>query len=1141
MTVGKGENFIIYPIDFIPDNTTNQSVKYITKDPGIVKVVETDNGPTLEAVAPGMCPIQVLAVDQTNGVIMDECMVTVVSYAKRITLDKSEYIINKGETITVRYTLDPADATDKSVTQTLARNDAGAVEFVSADPVTQTLVYKGVKDGSALLEVKANGIRPGAEVPVSANAFIEVVTPVTAIEGPDKIFMEVGETFIAEERFKVLPADATLKYIDIKSSVPTVVDAREGEAGTIVEAKAIGVATLVISSASNPEVTKNVEVTVGVRARYINIDEIAGANRIYDETQRQIILVNPGRQFTITASVMPAEATMKDLTWEIRDAAGQIQAGGENIKMVSEVADPQNPNKHTATFQVVADPKQEYSLTVSHPQVRTPEKFYFEFYVPVTELSAPEKMRLELGSRIFLKDFIKIIPDNATYKDVDFMLNEPSILSGGINEHMEAYIDAVETGTETVTFFATPDSDVKANVTFEVVKSPQKIEISKVNGAAPEVVGGVKTVKVKEGERFSVGAFVTPWDAFDTTVQWSVVDVNDRVFDAAGEFIKLVSSEPTPEAPGYEAWFHVVKAPAQKNLRIKAYNPTLDKADYLALDIEVPVTGMQLSQTQATVWVGQNFDVTVTILPEDAANRNFTVKLNSGTIVNYNIDGNVIHFFANEKGSVKVTVSSSANPSITGVLDVEVKQPVEAISFDRRDLELWFGSTYDTEVPAVNFIPENADFDPAKLTFTFSNEIATDIPAEWELVTFTGTGQTMTIRSNAIFAGGELTAKYDISDQNMKDPELTATIPVNSKEYVDFQGEWGWYSFITGPMDSRNMKYALEMRSQTQLMYQDPAVGSFGDLLKLEAGQAYKMKFMGPYGEYLYDATMNWNGFVEPYALKTGWNWVGYPYEYAYNPMDVFPVEMLDEGDVILSKNDGMLAVKGKVLSGNMREMKPHQGYMVLHHGAPVSLDWANRYTLPQNIQSPDQSKAARDEESVWIYDSNRFMNTMGIIGKIVADKEIVESDYTIGAFVGDECRGEGEIVDGIAYITVGAQGGEQISFRLYNKYSQEYSEVETVLPYSTLAGTLDAPVALKSRIRLSGVNDITAGSLSVYVEGDNLYINGYEGLATVVTLAGQVVTTTTENVLSIANLADGVYVVVIDTPEGRVTKKFIK
>ena len=1141
MTVGKGENFTIFPIDFIPENTTNQAVRYITKDPGIVNVVETDNGPMLQAVAPGMCPVQVLAVDQTNGVIMDECMVTVVSYVTNITLNTEVVQIVKGETATVQYTLTPADASDKTVSYELGRNEQGAVEFVSVDPETQTLVFKGVKDGSAFLIVKPNGVRQPADESIQASAIMRVETPVTAINGPEKIFMEIGESFILEDKFTVEPADATNPYLDVKYEVENIVTNTEVELGHKIEAVGNGTTAFVVSSIDYPEVECISEITVGIKAQRIIVDEINGAKLIYDRTQRQKLLVNPGRQFTITASVMPAEATMKDLAWEICDVTGKVQAGGEYIKMVSEVADPQNPNKHTATFQVVADPKQEYSLTISHPQVETPEKFYFEYYTPATELSAPEKMRIELGQRVLLKDFIKIIPDNATYKDIYFELGDQSILAGGELENLDLYIEGEEIGTETVTFSSEMDPDVTANVTFDVVKSPKNIEITKVDGVAPQVVDGVKTLTVGEGDQFTVKAAVTPWDAFDTTVQWSVVDANDRVFDAAGEFVKLVSSRQSPESSEYEAVFKIVKAPSATGLRIKAYNPTLDKADYLALDIEVSVTDLQLSQNQVTAWVGQNFDITVTILPEDAVNKDYVLEFSAGNILSHTIEGNVIHFTAAAKGFVDVFVSSVANPDVVELLEVQVKQPVESISFNLNALQLWYGSPGTEELPVPKFTPENADFDPAKLTYTFSNGTATAVPSTWELASIQELPDGKVIVPNAIFEGGALIAKYDISDQNMKDPELTATVTVNSKEFVDFTGGWGWYSFITGPMDVRFMKYALEVRSQTQLLYQDPAVGFFGDLTTLEAGQAYKMKFMDMYNDRIYDGTMPADGSVAPYALKKGWNWVGYPYEYAYNPMDVFPVDMLSEGDVILSKNDGMLAVKGKVLSGNMREMKPHQGYMVLHRGEPVSMTWPNRYTLEQNLPTPDQTKAVSVEESVWQYDASRFMNTMGIIGKIQTDAEIVESDYTIGAFVGDECRGEGTVVDGIAYITVGAKGGEEVSFRLYNKFTQEYSEVETVLPFSTLAGTLDAPVALKSRIHISGVDDITEGSLSIYVEGENLYINGYEGVATVVTLGGQVVTSTNENVISIADLSSGVYVVVIDTPEGRITKKFIK
>ena len=132
-----------------------------------------------------------------------------------------------------------------------------------------------------------------------------------------------------------------------------------------------------------------------------------------------------------------------------------------------------------------------------------------------------------------------------------------------------------------------------------------------------------------------------------------------------------------------------------------------------------------------------------------------------------------------------------------------------------------------------------------------------------------------------------------------------------------------------------------------------------------------------------------------------------------------------------------------------------------------------NRYSLTQGYFSNNgAARAAAKERSVWNYNDSHFANTMAVIAKI--DVEDCES-YSVGAFVGDECRGEGKFINGKAYISVAGEMGEVVTFRLYDKWTNEYIEIDTELAFADMAGTAKAPVLMGVLGGTTGIADVDA------------------------------------------------------------------
>jgi hypothetical protein len=128
----------------------------------------------------------------------------------------------------------------------------------------------------------------------------------------------------------------------------------------------------------------------------------------------------------------------------------------------------------------------------------------------------------------------------------------------------------------------------------------------------------------------------------------------------------------------------------------------------------------------------------------------------------------------------------------------------------------------------------------------------------------------------------------------------------------------------------------------------------------------------------------------------------------------------------------------------------------------------------PCNEDSSNGVKSEASFAKVWEYDHTRFMNNM----TMVANVEDVDNpeQYSIGAFVGDECRGEGTVMNGKAFITVHCNPGEYVTFKLYNAYTGEYRIIEEGLKAQTRVGSLKAPFKLHAGALVDGINGIANG-----------------------------------------------------------------
>jgi len=329
---------------------------------------------------------------------------------------------------------------------------------------------------------------------------------------------------------------------------------------------------------------------------------------------------------------------------------------------------------------------------------------------------------------------------------------------------------------------------------------------------------------------------------------------------------------------------------------------------------------------------------------------------------------------------------------------------------------------------------------------------------------------------------------------------------------------WQWRTLWTGISNREFTDYfgtdgILEVRSQDELMARDSEIGYFGDLYDdgLKGLVAYKIKATRDRG--IDDAKIQFSGFYQPDAmpqnLLRGWTWIPYPY-YHFMTFDQLGIQGA-AGDKIVSKDGGFVEYDGTSWTGTLKGMQPWQSYLYYNSTDAVSsFDWqseVNVYTPDDQVQPGGNARRKVSPRSAWQYDPRPYRDNMSIVAVVNEQCTMNNEQWSIGAFVGDECRGEGLCVDGRMFITVHANNGEQVSFRLRNELTGEMFDIDQTVPFGAMLGSLKAPVQLTSQAVVTGVNNVQCTMNNVQEAFD---------------LGGRAVKATTTKGLTIRRQADG-------------------
>lgn len=204
-------------------------------------------------------------------------------------------------------------------------------------------------------------------------------------------------------------------------------------------------------------------------------------------------------------------------------------------------------------------------------------------------------------------------------------------------------------------------------------------------------------------------------------------------------------------------------------------------------------------------------------------------------------------------------------------------------------------------------------------------------------------------------------------------------------------------------------------------------------------------------------------------------------------------------------------------------------------------------------VETDAQRMAVTEVASPWHFDSHKYPYNMNMIATVQADGNTAPAGlFTIGAFVGDECRGIGQYVGDKLYMTIygDVNTSSQLTFKaIENSSQQEYDIVETATFANSMLGSVSSPY----KLTISGTTGINGladkGEYNVYPSPvrSTLYVNGdLEHLSAVYVIAnnGVIVAKTdnyNENGLNVSSLMEGSYIVVLKTSSGSIVKRILK
>ena len=592
---------------------------------------------------------------------------------KSVTLaDNASVVI--GNNITIQATVLPANAVDTSVSYSSANTNIATVDaitgVITSVNVGITTISATANDGSGISDTISISVNPTAPN-ISTTANNVIVINGSAIG--DIIFSNSGGAIATYAISPPLSAGLTFNNGTI-SGIPTVVT---------------DLITYTVT-ASNVTGSDSATINISVNAIAVSSIVINSANSIIN-----------GATLSLTAEVLPANASNPALTWSIQGGTTNIATingdiitavGVGNIIIVATAADGSGV---TAT--------QSFSVNA----------------IAVNNIVINSANSIINGATLSLT--AEVLPANASNPILTWSIEDGTTNIATINGDI---ITAVGVGTIVIVATAADGSGVKATQSFSV----NAIAVSSI------VIDSANSII--NGATLSLTAEVLPANATNPALTWSVQGGTTNIATINGDVITAVAVGNI-----------VIVATAADNSGVKATQSFSVNA--------IAVSSIVINSANSII-NGAILSLTANVLPANATNPTLTWSIEDGTTNIATINGDIIT--AVGVGNVIIVATAADNSGVTATQSFSVNAiSVSSIIINSAN-SIINGATLSL---TANVLPANAS-NPA-LTWSIQGGTTNIATINGDIITAVGVGNVIIVATAADGSGVTATQSFSVN------------------------------------------------------------------------------------------------------------------------------------------------------------------------------------------------------------------------------------------------------------------------------------------------------------------------------------------------------------------------------------------
>ena len=342
---------------------------------------------------------------------------------ERVELDKEEVFAVVTDTIILSATLYPENATEKEVVWSVENDEL--VDIVAIDALSVKVIAQ--KEGETT--VTATSV-DGSNLTATCRIVIEP-TPVCGIAlDTTSVDLLVAETITLS--VTITPETATVKDVEWTSSDETVATVENG----VVTAHNVGLATITATTTDGTNLSASCEVTVNA----IPVESIV--------LDKNAITIKTSETITLSATIMPENATIHDVVWSTSDeSVATVDAGFVTALGVG---------KATITATTTDGTNLSASCEVTVEPVLAE---YIEFDKTSVDVA--------VGDTIML--VVTIYPENVTEKAALWTISDPTAVEIEMLSNLCAQIVVLKDGAVTIEASTIDGTDLTTTCLFNAV------------------------------------------------------------------------------------------------------------------------------------------------------------------------------------------------------------------------------------------------------------------------------------------------------------------------------------------------------------------------------------------------------------------------------------------------------------------------------------------------------------------------------------------------------------------------------------------------------------------------------------------------------------------------------------------------